>query len=263
MEGAKALQQLAGPKYVKFFVDSQAAILTLDARQITSKLVHNTINELNKAGVGKVITICWTKAHVGTEGNERADMGAKKGSELALIQETNLPKAELKSKITDYFYGIWESDWASYGKARMSKLFYTKPNSNQAKYVLKLGRLELSRYIKLITGHNALFYFKNKIDPQINAVCRFCLEEDESFYHLLTECPVHRQSRVDIFLDKLPDTDKNWSVRNILDFSNSPGIREAIDGDTSLRLYGEDHNWTARTRVNEWANRGQTEWIVI
>ena len=129
----------------------------------------------------------------------------------------------------------------------MTKQFYSRPDSNQAKYVLKLGRLELSRFIKIITGHNGLFYFKSRIDTEINSICRFCLDADETFYHLVTECPVHRLTRTDIFLDNIPYTNTEWSVRDLLLFSQAHGIRQALEGDTSIRLYGEDHNWDSST----------------
>ena len=154
-----------------------------------------------------------------------------------------IPKTELKNKIKNYFYSEWGNEWSSYPKARMTKLFYQKPDANQANYVIKLGRLELSRFIKIITGHNGLFYFKSRIDKQINPECRFCLEAEETFYHLATECPVHRENQKEVFLDKLPITNTKWSVRALLLFSQIRGIREALDGDTNIRLFGEDHNW--------------------
>ena len=119
----------------------------------------------------------------------------------------------------------------------MAKQFYKKPDSNQAKYVIKLNRLEISRLLRLISGHNGLFYFKNKIDAEINAVCRFCLEKDETFYHFITDCPAFYQSREEIFLDETIDVSETWSVRNMLDFSYLPGVREAIDGSTDIRLF--------------------------
>ena len=139
--------------------------------------------------MGRSVTLHWTRAHIGTVGNERADEYAKKGGLLERFQEIAIPKSEIKSKINNYFYGVWEKEWVQYPRARMTKLFYQKPDSNQAKYVIKLGRIELSRFFKIITGHNGLFYFRNKIDPVINSDCRFCLEADETFYHLATECP--------------------------------------------------------------------------
>ena len=123
----------------------------------------------------------------------------------------------------------------------MTKEFFQGPNKAQAKYVLKLGRLDLARFIKLITGHNGLFYFKSKIDPVISPLCRFCLEQNETFYHLLHDCPRHRNNRQLIFLDEIPDFNTNWSVRALLSFSKLTGIRDALDGDTSIRWYDE---WT-------------------
>ena len=204
-EAAKYLNEHKNYRYIKFFIDSQAAILALDNQKISSTLVKEAKIMLNKAATGRHVTLTWTRAHVGTEGNERADRAAKEGGESGAEGPVEIPVAELKEKIKSHFYQEWEKRWSEYNKARMSKLFYSKPDSNQAKYVLKLGRLELSRFLRLISGHNGLFYFKNKIDPEINAVCRFCLEADETFYHFITDCPAFLQSRREIFLDNTID----------------------------------------------------------
>ena len=119
----------------------------------------------------------------------------------------------------------------------MSKLFYIKPDRKQGKYVLKLGRLELSRLIKLVTGHNGLFYFRSKVDPEISSICRFCMEEDECFFHLVNDCPRFFLTRRDIFLDRLICNDHEWSVRQLIDFSFSLGINDALEGDTRIGLF--------------------------
>ena len=238
LEASRYLNSITAYTYVKFFVDSQAAILALDNSKVTSTLVRDAKIELNKAAEHRSISLNWTRAHVGTEGNEQADRAAKEGGVDGTEGMIAVPQAELKEKIKSHFYVEWGERWNEYKGARMAKLFYKKPDSNQAKYVLKLGRLELSRFLRLISGHNGLFYFKNKIDPEINAICRFCLEAEETFYHLITDCPVFFESRREIFLEGPFDTEKNWSVRNMLLFSYLPGVREAIDGQTDLRLFG-------------------------
>ena len=68
-------------RYVRFFVDSQAAILALANTKITSTLVRETAIELNKASLNRNVEINWTKAHRGTVGNELADRAAKEGGE--------------------------------------------------------------------------------------------------------------------------------------------------------------------------------------
>ena len=48
----------------------------------------------------------------------------------------------------------------------------------------------MRRLIELITGHSNLNYVQHKIDPvNVSPLCRFCEEEDETFAHLLNECP--------------------------------------------------------------------------
>ena len=155
-----------------------------------------------------------------------ADKGAKQGGKMDLVADVGMPKCEIKQNILSYFYENWKDEWTKYPKARMTKLFLKGPNKNQAKYVLKINRIELSRYIKLITGHNGLFYFKSKIDRDISPICRFCLEDDETFHHLVTNCPRHRNN---IFLDEIPDFNSNWAVRALISFSNLTGIGEALD----------------------------------
>ena len=60
--------------YVKVFSDSQAALLALDSPSITSKLTAETKLLLNTLGRRcKRLSLVWTRAHVGTFGNEEAD----------------------------------------------------------------------------------------------------------------------------------------------------------------------------------------------
>ena len=166
-----------------------------------------------------------------------ADTLAKAGGKEGIEGLLEVPKAELKQRVKEHYYTIWKQEWVDYKGARMSKQFYPGPDSNQANYILKLGRIELSRVLRLISGHNGLFYFKSKIDPVINPQCRFCLGADETFYHLITDCPAFKISRDSIFLDETIDVTQNWSVRKLLDFSYLAGVREAIDGSTELRLF--------------------------
>ena len=60
----------------------QAALLALSGRNTYSYLVEDTRKKLNKAASQKKVTLNWTKAHVGTCGNELADEAAKGGLAL-------------------------------------------------------------------------------------------------------------------------------------------------------------------------------------
>ena len=62
-----------------FFVDSQAALLTIDKPTVNSYTVERCIAQLNKLGKKMSVTLKWVKAHVGHIRNEVADELAKAG----------------------------------------------------------------------------------------------------------------------------------------------------------------------------------------
>ena len=235
---AENVSRFPDVKYVRFYVDSRAALMALRSSNFNSKLVHETAKALNTAAEGRSIILNWIKAHAGKRGNEEADRLAKEGCSSENGVEVGLPWSALKNKIVSQIYEMWEREWNEYDGARMSKQFIPGPDSNKAKYLLKLSRAELGRILRLLSGHNGLFYFKHKVDNEICPTCRFCGEEDETFYHLATKCPCFSTTQRDIFLDKYPIINTDWNVRDVLRFSYVPAIDDAIGGDTRLPLFG-------------------------
>ena len=221
-------------KYVKFFVDSRAAISAVDNVVIRSRAVAGAVDRLNElAGVARKVTINWIPAHKGHLGNERADDLAKLGSgetEGKRSLKIGRPGTVVKAAIKEHVHGLWGKEWTEWRSANHSKSFYSGPNKNKAKYVYKLARLELGRFARIITGHNNLGFFQAKLGLADNPMCRFCEEGYETIMHLLNECPRFMSHRRDIFRDDIPTNDMTWSVRKLLDFSYIPGINEAYEG---------------------------------
>ena len=221
-------------KFVKIFVDSQAAIMAMGNPIITSRAVLGAIEELNKlAEQVRSVSIVWIPAHKGHEGNERADELAKRGSGETDPEKKVMigrPVAEMRSNLRNRVYEEWGREWKESRMANHTKSFYGAPNPGKAKYVYKLARLELGRFIRIITGHNNLNFFQNKIGLSLVASCRFCGEDEETITHLLRVCPRHEQGKKELFLDKLPTSDMAWSVRDLLNFSYIPGINGAFEG---------------------------------
>ena len=255
---AEALTEMHGPsitdiKFVKIFVDSQAAIQALGTPFITSRAVDGAINALNKlAERSTKITITWIPAHKGYFGNERADVLAKLGAcstDMTARVSVARPMVQIKNDIQLGIYRQWDREWKEDTRFKHSKIFYGGPDKRKAKYVYKLARLELGRFVRLITGHNNLNYFQTRIGLFSNNKCRFCEQGDETFIHFMTECPRLWQSRRDYFGEKLPAADMKWSVRSLIDFSNIPAISEAFDGNgisvdqTGGNAAGLDSDW--------------------
>ena len=229
-QAAIFLQNLSGLHYIKFFVDSQAALLALNNKSITSRLVGDTVHNLNLLP-GKT-RLVWIKAHVGHNGNERADVLAKEGTTLPNISRVALPKQATKSAVKFAIDEIWEFQWSRYHDGRQSKQFYSRPDRTKAKYSYHLNRQELGRLIRIVTGHNNLFYHRSNVDKTktTSPLCRFCNEERETFYHFATNCPCFRLSRFQFFQADTCFTNGKWSIRRILDFSKIPSISAALGG---------------------------------
>ena len=100
---AVAAQRLAATnqpevKYVKFQVDSQAALLALDNPFVRSKTVACAIDSLNRlTDTGAKVTLVWVPAHRGHEGNEKADVLAKSGA--CLLYTSPSPRDRQKSRM--------------------------------------------------------------------------------------------------------------------------------------------------------------------
>ena len=61
-------------------VDSQAAILAIQNNIVKSNTVLTCIKNLNILGKDNDVTIAWTPAHTGIQGNEKADILARAGT---------------------------------------------------------------------------------------------------------------------------------------------------------------------------------------
>ena len=134
-----------------------------------------------------------------------------------------MPGEVTKTEIDNAIRKEWKRKWQAAPHYKHTKHFYSGPDKNKAKKILNISRSHLTRLILIITGFNCLSYIQFKANPEINPLCRPCGEENETFWHFVTECPRLQSHRTDIFLDKLPQQD-NWKIKQIMQFSTYPSI---------------------------------------
>ena len=184
---------------------------------------------------GKVdrLEIAWIKAHVGHMGNERADQLAREAAELTpTVHGIMLPYSHFKNQVTNVTYKLWADEWSRQQTCRLSKNFLPFPCKRKSKEILKLSRSQMRRLLELITGQNNLNYVQSKIYPGVvSELCRFCEEEDETFAHLLNECPCFLTARRDILKNVPIINTLKWKPQTLLAFSNIESIDEALKVD--------------------------------
>ena len=81
----------------------------------------------------------WTRAHIGTIGNEKADGLAKEGAEKSEVDtEVGAPLSYIKGLIEEEIRKRWNAEWKSYEQARQMKQFFPEINKKLQIYNLSL-----------------------------------------------------------------------------------------------------------------------------
>ena len=213
---------------ITFFVDSQAAMQSLRTGRVRSQLVLDTILAVEK--LERPVQFVWVKSHSGVEHNEAVDELAKEATKLDRVWHSPIPKSEIKAVVLDTLRAQWNEEWnEEYEEARMSKKWYSSQDKYRAKEACRLSRLKLGRFIRAITGHNALKYYNHVLDPTLSPACRLCMNADETFHHLATDCTATAEARCEFFGDKDIMTNMDWEIEELLDFSYSPLINPLFD----------------------------------
>ena len=224
-------------QHITFYSDSQTSLATLKKLTINSNTVEKCLNALNELGKRNRVHIRWVKAHVGIHGNEIADSLAKRGSALGVgpTDELLAPKAIQKKAINEYFHGKWSKAWKGYSQARQTKIWFPEPDYKKSLQLLKKERKTLGRLVQFFTGHNKLKRHRN-IQNGVNDPhsCRLCLEEEESSFHVIAECPALQYLRSSVFKLPTPITLPNppdWTVSQVDGFLNKSSVGDMLDLD--------------------------------
>lgn len=216
---------------IQFYSDSLSSLLALDNMVMASGLTEDTqflLNTLSRRNIS--LTLEWVKAHVGTEGNEKADALAKEGTTLLMPSRVTVnPGSGLyKARSRLQLRRKWEEAWKNSTPYRQSKQFFPQLSEQNSEDLLKLSRIKLGTVVKFLTGFNRLKAHASNCALILDDSCRHCEEEREEAFHLITECPALDVKRREIFLDKLP-FGGDWSVKNLVKFIDIPSVSKSLE----------------------------------
>ncbi len=206
------------PNEVTIFSDSQAAINAIATLNIRQGTVKDCVNALNELGQECKVDVKWVRGHKGHTGNEVADYLAKSGTtNSSNFSQVKPPISWAKECISKEAQKTWDKRWESLELARQTKIWLPRYKKSYSNFFIKLDRNELGLVIQAITGHNRLNRHENLISG-VSPSCRFCEEEDETFFHLIAKCPAFLVKRWAIFESPEMDEGDPWSPAQLLLF---------------------------------------------
>ena len=210
---------------IDIYCDSQSAILALNSIFVQSELVEQVIDLLNTlAQKINSLTIRWIRGHQGHIGNERADRLAREGRDGPGPVESDAPKiakATMKSEIEYATRKLWKVMWEIEPTCRQSKDWF--PNGPRPRFafeILHLPRPLCSQIIHFVTCHNFLKRHQALVNMSVYtraaeeedqlddvedpleppcAKCSLCGQDEETSYHIMTECVILAHIRIAVF----------------------------------------------------------------
>ena len=159
--------------------------MAIRAIEITERLVRK----------GNTVTIRWTPAHAGVEGNERADLAAKDAATLPQMRETQgrFSLSFLKRRISEEVSERWISDTTTrIEKGRGSRGAYEGPDRRARQRIRALlGKTRkgvASRFFQLLSGHAMIAPFlKDRWGWTDSDTCWWCNGGRQSRDHLFKD----------------------------------------------------------------------------
>ena len=125
---------------------------------------------------------------------------SKQHKHMIISQLFPTPLAYRNNILKMAFEANWADRWAKTTTCKHTKLFLPHLQTEaQITKTLSLTKVDLTKYIKIITNHNLYSYFQFKSNPEVNPLCRLCGEDNKTAHHFLANCPPLITHRLNIF----------------------------------------------------------------
>ena len=195
----KAIEKIKETNNTKFLIcsDSYSSLQTLKTGD-SNNLGHEIFNTISSTN--KTIAFEWIPSHMGIQGNDAADTGAKLALSLEDITPIPIPYNEFKSKVRKHLHKKWQNWWDTINtptpNTRTTPLYHIKPiikdwpsaNRNLREEEITLARLRLGTCL-----FNKKHLFKREPHPD----CEFC-HVPISVSHILVDCTHFNNERAPI-----------------------------------------------------------------
>ena len=178
-------------KEIAILSDSQAALKALSSTTTQSKLVEETIAELETLAQTNKVSLLWVPGHTRISGNEEADTLAKAGSCNTMIGPEpcfGLGRHTIRQHLREMENNHKLQHWETQDGMRQAKALIQGFNHKRFKAMISIGKNQIRILTGLLTGHCKLRNHLFNIGLSNTNLCRFCELDAETSEHILTKC---------------------------------------------------------------------------
>ena len=220
---------------ITLYSDSKAGLMAMEKMEVTSHLVHETKLKWNHLGTCNEVSLRWVKAHVGIDGNEKADILAKDGV-TSSREEVRITKAWVKRWLKEDLRKKWEKRWVETHDCRQTKLWFPSVfHKHCGGFNNIIRRRSLGKIVQFCTGFNNLNHHQHrttaKTDKAVKDGCRACGDDEaeETGWHLATQCEALKwTAHQHLHVFTLENDPNKWTKKGLLAFINSPKVARLL-----------------------------------
>ena len=165
-------------KHARINSDSESALKVINGNS-KYKMAIKCRNKIRESNIH--ICLKWTKAHVGTIGNEKADELAKLATRKEIIEYDKVPISYVMNYIRNLCVQNWQTRWDNSTKGKTTKHFISSISNH-----LKLNYIPEFIETQFLSGHGGFkeYLFNRKIIRDNLCICGGI----ESAVHLVEDC---------------------------------------------------------------------------
>ena len=205
-----ALSLIDRSRYDHFVIcsDSLSALQAIENMKLENPLVVEFLLQYNALiDDHKDIILCWVPSHIGIEGNDKADRGAKQALELD-IQNIKIPYTDLYGVVKCKFKQQWQEFW---DQQIENKLHAIQPTLGARSFSRRLRRRDELLINRVRIGHTYMSH-KYLLHGEEKPFCIPC-NEILTVKHILIDCVEFMHIR-----------DRYFNVKTMKELINDVGI---------------------------------------